>query len=94
MGRVHVIRSRKLNRAKIMVIFILLAILWTPYLLRKLSVRSAPTPSGLKRAHPEPLNRSDADTRHTAWSALDDRQLTRLLTNSAPEPPPSRTPAA
>jgi hypothetical protein len=80
-----------------MVIFILFAILWTPYLLRKLSPAQrtrTPTASRLKGAHPEPLNRFHADTRYTAWSALDDRQLTRLLTNSAPEPPPSRTPAA
>ncbi len=74
-----------------MVILIALAILWTPYVATKLLLRArhARTPTG---AHPQPACAEPpggAETRTgsqdgAAWSALDDRQLTRLLTDSAP----------
>ncbi len=72
-----------------MVILILLAILWMPYVVRMLlRAQHARTPSSVppQRAHVQPPLGAATDTaaQHAAWSALDDRQLTRLLTNSAP----------
>lgn len=74
-----------------MVLLILIVIVWTPYavpkLLQLLSVQDSSTPSSTppRQARAEP----PAGT-HTfgqdvpAWSALDERQLIRLLTSSAP----------
>ena len=72
-----------------MIVLIVLVILWTPYVVaRLLQAQHARTPT---TAHPhaaeEPQGNGASDTTNqmaTAWSALDDRQLTRLLTDSAP----------
>jgi hypothetical protein len=73
-----------------MIILIVLVILCTPYVLTKLlRAQHSRTPSLAypRRAHAEPLVGAEIDTGNqntSAWSQLDDRQLTRLLTNSAP----------
>ena len=72
-----------------MIILLLLAICWTPYVVTKLlraQHAHTPHPAGPTRAHTAPSAGADTNTgtQHGAWSALDDRQLTRLLTNSAP----------
>lgn len=69
---------------------ILLVILWAPYLVaRFLRAQRArtPTPSLPQRAWGGLPRKAQTDTGSQygpAWSALDDLQLTRLLTNSAP----------
>jgi hypothetical protein len=71
-----------------MVILVALAILATPYLVaRVLRTQHASTP---RTAHPQEARAEVSGVAGSAshdgptWSALDDRQLTRLLTNSAP----------
>lgn len=73
-----------------MVILIVLVIFWTPYvvtmLLRAQRARTPSSPGHPQLAHLElPIGAtSDAGTQDVpGWGALDDRQLTRLLTNSA-----------
>lgn len=75
-----------------MIIFVFLLIVWAPYIIAKVArYRDARTlnetqPRGL-RATPEALENIDPSSRSPlAWSVLDDRQLTRLLTDSAPRP--------
>jgi len=73
-----------------MVILIALAIFCTPYVLTKLlRAQHIRTPSLAysRRRHAGPpvgaeINTGNQNT--SAWSQLDERQLTRLLTNSAP----------
>ena len=73
-----------------MAILIVLVIFWTPYLLaRLLLARHArrPSPAHRQRAYAQAPSWAQTDTGSPdglAWSALDDRQLTRLLTDSAP----------
>lgn len=73
-----------------MVILIVLVILWTSYLVTTLMLRAehagTPTPPPPQRVRAEP-SRAQIDAgsqERPAWDALDDRQLTRLLTDSAP----------
>ena len=77
-----------------MVILIVLVILCTPYVLTKLlrpqHIRT-PSPAYPRRPHTEPpvgAEINDGNQNTSAWSPLDDRQLTRLLTNSAPRTSP------
>jgi hypothetical protein len=77
-------------------IILLLAICWTPYVItRLLRAQHAQTPNPARptKAHGAPSTGADTETavQHGAWSALDDRQLTRLLTDSAPRSTPDRT---
>lgn len=73
-----------------MSILILLVILVAPYLLTKMFAAQHDRTSNPDRpAQFWALSRRPARTEpgsqdEVAWSALDDRQLTRLLTNSAP----------
>jgi hypothetical protein len=75
-----------------MVIPIVLVILWTSWVAMRLLLRAdAQHARTLTTAHPhqacaEPRRaQTDAGSQDgPAWSALDDRQLTRLLTDSAP----------
>ncbi|MEO7126643.1 MAG: hypothetical protein ABI382_10410 [Nakamurella sp.] len=72
-----------------MAILIVLVILWTPYLM--LTLVRATNPRTPTAAHPqwsseEVPNRALAGTgspNGSAWTALDERQLTRLLTDAA-----------
>lgn len=72
-----------------MVILVVLAILWAPYLVALLVFGPHPArtaaPSSAHPAWAEP-SRADLDEAQDGlrWSALDDRQLTRLLLESAP----------
>src|SRR5664279_1933806 len=93
------IRSTELNRANAMVILVALMTLWMVYEVTeplRAQHASAPSPTPAQLAHAQPPigaepNRGNQAT--PAWTALDDLQLTRLLTNSTHEPPPDRTPA-
>jgi hypothetical protein len=72
-----------------MVILIVLVILWTPYLVTRLLLRAqhARTPAHTQEVSAVPPSGARTDTGGQdgpAWSVLDDRQLTRLLTDSAP----------
>ncbi len=74
-----------------MIDLIVLVILWTPFVVPRLVLRvehaRTPTPP-----HPRPVWAEPPSGAKTAfgsqpgpvWGALDDRQLTRLLTDSAP----------
>lgn len=63
-----------------MFVLAMLVFLWMPYLIARL-LRTA----ALARAEPPGPARSDTPGQDgQSWSALDDRQLTRLLTASAP----------
>lgn len=73
-----------------MVTLTVLVILWTAYAVTRLTLRAeharTPTPT-----HPQPVCAEPSGAQIDAgsqdgppWSALDDRQLTRLLTDSAP----------
>lgn len=72
-----------------MVILVVLAILWTPYVAALLMRRSqrGRTPAHLRpqpgRAEPSGADLGAAQD-GPVWSALDDLQLTRLLSDSAP----------
>jgi hypothetical protein len=82
-----------------MVIVILLMAVWTPYvvmrLLRAQHARAlSPTNPQLARTElPTGTRTGTASQDQPGWTALDERQLTRLLTNSAPRTPPNRTQA-
>lgn len=73
-----------------MIILIVLLILWTPYVVTRLRLRAqharTPTPTHPQQVCAEPSwAETDAGSQDDpAWSALDDRQLTRLLTDAAP----------
>ena len=58
----------------------MLVFLWMPYLITRLPPTAEPA-----RAEPPRPARSDTPGQYgQVWSTLDDRQLTRLLTDSAP----------
>jgi hypothetical protein len=73
-----------------MVILLLFMIFWTSYAVTWLMPRAqharTPTPTPPQPVHAEPSRAQlDAGSHDgPVWSALDDRQLTRLLTDSAP----------
>jgi hypothetical protein len=72
-----------------MLIVILLAIIWMPDLVSQLDARRARTvspgpPIGAQRELVFATERDTSTEDPPAWTALDDRQLTQLLTNSAP----------
>lgn len=73
-----------------MIILVVLVILWTPYVAALLMLRGqhgrTPARAGPQLGRAEPSGADlDAASRHvSAWSALDDLQLTWLLTGSAP----------
>jgi hypothetical protein len=73
-----------------MVILVALVIIWAPFLTAKLLLAkranaAQPHPSRSSRTQP-PSGAKSETSRHDGpvWTALDDRQLTRLLTDSAP----------
>jgi hypothetical protein len=81
----------KQNRAKSMVTFLILLILWVPYLMKRLLPDAQQTRTPIQYDTQEaapgrrPRARSLTDGQDgQSWSALDDHQLTRLLTESAP----------
>lgn len=82
-----------------MVILFVFVILWTPYLVTALlgaqsAHTASPAPAQLAlEQSPVGVEPDTGNQATPAWTALDDLQLTRLLTNSAHEPPPDRTPA-
>lgn len=68
-----------------MILLAVVAILWAPCVAAWLMLRAQPQPMRAGRQRTEPSGaelRAPEDS--PAWSALDDRQLTRLLTESAP----------
>jgi hypothetical protein len=82
-----------------MTTFLLLALPWIPYVatraLRARQARPLRTDHS-DEAPAEPLSAALTDSVRQdgpSWTALDDRQLTRLLANSAPpDAPPNRRP--
>jgi hypothetical protein len=67
-------------RGNFMIVLAMLVFLWMPYLITRL-LRTAALP----RAEPPRPAHSDSPSQDgQSWSALDDRQLTRLLMDSAP----------
>jgi hypothetical protein len=82
----HHYRSQA-ESSKTMATLIMLAILWsgvvTMLMLRARQVRT-PVWDGSQQGSAEPPQSSTDGQDGQSWSALDDRQLTRLLTNSAP----------
>lgn len=63
-----------------MIVLAMLVFVWMPYLITRL-LRTA----ALARvAPPGPARSDDPGQDGQVWTALDDRQLTRLLTDSAP----------
>lgn len=69
-----------------MIILIALVILGTSYSVTRLMLHArTPTPTHPRQMGAEPSRAKIEAGRQdgSAWSALDDRQLTRLLTNSA-----------
>jgi hypothetical protein len=74
-----------------MIILIALVILGTPYLVTRLMLRAqhARTPTAARppqayAGQPSGVGTDAGSQDGPAWSAVDDRQLTRLLTDSAP----------
>lgn len=74
-----------------MIVLMMLVFLWMPYVITKLlpTAQQARTPTrdDSQLARVEPLRPAGCDTGGQdgqLWTALDDRQLTRLLTDSAP----------
>jgi hypothetical protein len=93
-GRAHVIRAVELVGAKFMAVFFVSLILCSPYLVMALiRARLARTrrPGRSEQGHTEPPTTVQVDAHDhagPAWTALDDRQLTRLLIDSAPRATP------
>ena len=73
-----------------MIVVIWLVILWTPYLVMRLlhaqhaRIPTTARPYGARTEPPTGVTTDATSQDEAAWSALDDRQLTRLLTDSAP----------
>ncbi|PZS28055.1 MAG: hypothetical protein DLM58_17755 [Pseudonocardiales bacterium] len=75
-----------------MIVLIMLVIFWAPYVVTRLMLRAQHVRTRTPAAHPRQActgpssgAQSDAGSQDgLAWSALDDRQLTRLLIDSAP----------
>ena len=81
----------ELNRANSMVIVIALVVFGTPCMVTMLLIRArrarTSTAAHSQAECAEPLGEAETYTGShdgPAWSALDDRQLTRLLTDSVP----------
>ncbi len=74
-----------------MVNLIVLVIVWIPFVISRLLLRAqhartltSTPPKHVSNQPPSGLDASTGRQDEPTWSALDDRQLTRLLTDSAP----------
>jgi hypothetical protein len=73
-----------------MVILVALVILWTPFLTAKMllarraNAAGTPRPQSSRTQPPSGLASEPCHYDRSLWTALDDRQLTRLLADSAP----------
>lgn len=66
-----------------MIVLAILIFLWMPYLVTRLLRTVEPA----RAEPPRPAGNNDPSQDEPSWSALDDRQLTRLLMDSTPPTP-------